>query len=54
MIAIAIDFNQPWSEVKAMTPIERKSFIYGAAVHRGCGVDWETGKIHPPAKRRDG
>ena len=34
-----------------MTDMDRKIFLYGAAIHQGCKVDWETGRIIPPKGR---
>ena len=40
-------FNQPWSEIKAMSQLERKSILYTAYKMRGHEIDWSTGRIKP-------
>jgi len=37
--------GQPWSEAKAMDPVERRAFLYANAVLAGHQVDWDTGRI---------
>ncbi len=37
--------GQPWSEAKAMDPVERRAFLYAAAILNGHDVNWQTGRV---------
>lgn len=40
--------GQPWSEAKAMDPIERRAFLYCVARLNGLEINWATGRVLKP------
>lgn len=44
----AVKFGLSWAEAVNMDPLDRRAFLYSAAIMDGAKVDWTTGDISFP------